>query len=82
MECSALSRLRFHLDGAAVLLHHGVGDRQAQPVALLLRGEERLEDARKDLGGDPDPGIVNADTHILAVPQMGIYGSLYDQVRR
>src|SRR5437899_2371268 len=42
-----------HLDGAAVLLEDAMADREAEPEALVLGREERVEDPRADAGGNP-----------------------------
>src|SRR5215470_5649650 len=50
-----------HVDLAAVVLDDLLGERQAQPGAALLRGEERLEQPRQLLAGDPDAVVLDRD---------------------
>src|SRR5439155_1353582 len=49
----ATPRVALHLDGAAVLLEDPVADGEPEPEALVFRGEERVEDPRTYLRGDP-----------------------------
>ena len=57
------------LDPAAVARHHPVRDMQPQPGALarLLRGVERLEEARAHLRRDPGAAVGDRDPHAGAL---------------
>src|SRR5215468_7789709 len=55
---------RVHGDVAAVVLHDPVHERQTDPTAVGLRGEERLKDVREILLADPLTGV--GDTHFEA----------------
>src|SRR5262245_56941363 len=48
---------RLDIDRAAVLANDAAGDRETEPSAVGLGGEERIEDAGKHLGRDPGTGV-------------------------
>src|ERR1051325_8613735 len=52
---------------AAVLLGDLARDREAEPGALGLRGEERLEELLGDLRADAGAGVRDRDLDLLAV---------------
>ena len=45
------------LKSAAVFLHDARGNRQTQPRAILLGGEERIEQSLLHLGRNAAPGV-------------------------
>ncbi len=66
----AAPRLALHRDRAAALLHDAIDGREPQPraLALLLRGEERLEEVAAHVLVHADPGVADnePDTGALA----------------
>src|SRR5439155_1904861 len=66
-EGAADARTALHVDLAAVVLHDAVHKGQAQPGAVGLGGEERLEDVAEIAGGDALPGVGHAHHQATAV---------------
>src|SRR5262249_29692459 len=62
-----------HLDRAAVLLEDAVADRQPEPEALVLGREERIEDARAHVGGNPGPLVAHLRLDHAALPRAQIH---------
>ena len=59
----------FDFQAAAVILNHAVGDRKTQPRAIadILGREERVEDLRQDLIGDPAAVVGHFDDDFAVV---------------
>ena len=55
MKIVPFPHLRTNIHSLAVIVDDAVADRQAEPGAVRLRGEERIEDLRQYLGGMPEP---------------------------
>src|SRR5262245_36063456 len=70
-EGGAAAQLARHLDRSPVLEDDLLGQRQAQAGALLLGGEERVEDLRLVLGGDATAGVADAHRYAPAVAGCG-----------
>src|SRR5207245_3490570 len=62
-HCGALAEAAHDLEAAAVLLDVALGDREAQPGALLPGREERLAHRREHLLGDPATRIAYLDDY-------------------
>src|SRR3989442_7783665 len=60
------ARRAAHVDLAAVLLHDPVDEREAEPGAPGLGGEERLEDLREAVPCDPVPAVGHPHLQLLA----------------
>jgi hypothetical protein len=73
VERGAAAGVAFHLDPAVVLFDDAVhgGEPQAGSLAGLLGGEERLENVRQNLGGDPAPGILHTQADLTPGPGFG-----------
>ena len=56
-----------------MLLNDHLTDRQSQPCAICLRGDERVENAGQFVGVDPGAGILQRDGN-----GMGIMTSAHD----
>src|SRR5581483_5750377 len=65
-EYRAASGPLVHPNLAAVGFYDGAADRESQSHALLLRGDEGLEQVRPDLGRKAGTRIGNADLHNVA----------------
>src|SRR5262252_7876264 len=64
--------LHFHL--SVMVSHVGLTDAQAQSGShAAFCGEERLEDARQNLRGNPTAGVGDADFY--AVLELGFFGA-------
>src|SRR5690242_6053979 len=61
-EHRTLAHLRAHVDGAPVLLHDPVTDRQPEAGSVRAGGEERIEDLRQDVRWDPGAGVSDGQT--------------------
>src|SRR5690606_38314396 len=66
VEDAALTGLAAHTDVAIALLHDAVYGCQAETGALVLRGEERLEQARECVGVHARARVGNAEQHVVA----------------
>src|SRR5688500_12367149 len=73
-ECGARAQAAFDGDMAAALGDDPVGGRQAEPgaLALLLGGEERLEDAAQCLLRHAVAGVAHADADERAVTERDV----------
>ena len=63
---AALARFAFHRDLSAVLVDDFGTDRQSQPHAVRLGGEERIEDGVHQLGFDALPAVDHRDLGVAA----------------
>src|SRR5262245_61004682 len=57
-----------HLDGAAMLVHDGLRDRQPQPGALGFGREERVEQLRQNAAWHAHAGVAHAHLLVLDPP--------------
>src|SRR5712671_5084879 len=67
-ERAAPARLAAHRDAAAVAFDDPVDDGEAQPGAVGLGGEERVEDAGQVVSRDPLSGILHLQERLPGLP--------------
>jgi hypothetical protein len=73
-EDGAATGLGLHVYAAAGLGHDAVHDGQSYPEAVAdgSGGEERLEDARRDVGPHAGPGVRDGQLHVVSGGGLGV----------
>ena len=64
VERGANANCRLHADGAAVLLHDGMGRGQSETMAFAFGGEIRVKNMSQLLGGNAAALVLNGDVNI------------------